>query len=122
LGPRLNRIVYFLVIEQAYVVHTDFRWVVSKNGIPFNHYRRDYMQSFSAYAHSGCNDGDPNWFGYVGHPIQEALTGFIQIQNDPKGAKLEFSNSKTYWKSRLKAALWNAAYSTQWNLGPLSEV
>jgi hypothetical protein len=26
----------FLVIEQAYVVHTDFRWVVSENGIPFN--------------------------------------------------------------------------------------
>ncbi len=112
----------FLVIEQAYVVHTDFSWVVSENGIPFNHYWRDYMQSLSEWTRSGWNDGDPNWFGYVGHPIQGALTGFIEIQNDPQGEKLEFSKTKAYWWSRLKAGLWNAAYSTQWNLGPLSEV
>jgi hypothetical protein len=112
----------FLLIEQAYVVHTDFRWVVSENGVPFNHYWRDYRQSLSEWTKSGWNDGDPNWFGYLGHPIQGALTGFIQIQNDPRSRTLEFSRTKAYWKSRLKAALWNAAYSTQWNLGPLSEV
>jgi hypothetical protein len=112
----------FLVIEQAYVVHTDFNWVVIENGIPFNHYWRDYKQSLSAWVHSGWNDGDPNWFGYVGHPVQGALTGFIQIQNDPQGERLEFSKTKAYWWSRLKAGLWNAAYSTQWNLGPVSEV
>jgi hypothetical protein len=112
----------FLVIEQAYVVHTDFNWVVIENGVPFNHFWRDYKQSLSAWVHSGWNDGDPNWFGYVGHPIQGALTGFIQIQNDPQGEKLEFSRTKAYWWSRFKAGLWNAAYSTQWNLGPLSEV
>jgi hypothetical protein len=111
----------FLVIEQAYVVHTDFNWVVSENGVPFNHFWRDYKQSLSEWVHSGWNDGDPNWFGYVGHPIQGALTGFIQIQNDPQGEKLEFSRTKAYWWSRFKAALWNTAYSTQWNLGPLSE-
>jgi hypothetical protein len=112
----------FLVIEHAYVVHTDFSWVVSENGVPFNHYWRDYKQSLSEWLHSGWNDGDPNWFGYVGHPIQGALTGFIQIQNDPQGERLEFSKTKAYWWSRFKAALWNTVYSTQWNLGPLSEV
>ena len=112
----------FLVIEQAYVVHTDFNWVVSENGVPFNHFWRDYTQSLSEWTHSGWDDGDPNWFGYVGHPIQGALTGFIQIQNDPASEKLEFSRTKAYWWSRFKAALWNAAYSTQWNLGPVSEV
>jgi hypothetical protein len=112
----------FLLIEQAYVVHTDFYWVVSENGVPFNHYWRDYKQSLSQWTHSGWNDGDPNWFGYVGHPIQGALTGFIQIQNDPRSEKQVFSRTKSYWKSRLKAAVWNAVYSTQWNLGPLSEV
>ena len=112
----------FLLIEQAYVVHTDFYWVVSENGVPFNHYWRDYKQSLSQWVHSGWNDGDPNWFGYVGHPIQGALTGFIQIQNDPKSERQVFSRAKSYWKSRLKAGLWNAVYSAQWNLGPLSEV
>jgi hypothetical protein len=121
-GRALTESLTFLLIEQAYVVHTDFRWVVSENGIPFNHYWRDYKQSLSEWTQSGWDDGDPNWFGYVGHPIQGALTGFIQIQNDPKSARLEFSKTKAYWKSRLKAALWNAVYSTQWNLGPLSEV
>jgi len=112
----------FLLIEQAYVVHTDFYWVVSENGVPFNHYWRDYKQSLSQWTHSGWNDGDPNWFGYVGHPIQGALTSFIQIQNDPRSERQVFSRTKSYWKSRLKAAAWNAVYSTQWNLGPLSEV
>jgi len=112
----------FLTIEQGYVVHSDFFWVTVENGVPFNHYWRDYTRSLSTWVHSGWNDGDPNWYGYVGHPIQGALTGFIQIQNDPHGEKLEFSRTKAYWWSRLKAGLWNAAYSTQWNLGPLSEV
>jgi len=121
-GRALTESLTLLVIEQAYVVHTDFRWVVSENGVPFNHYWRDYMQSLSGWTHSGWDDGDPNWYGYIGHPIQGALTGFIQIQNDPKSERLEFSKTKAYGKSRLKAAMWNAAYSTQWNLGPLSEV
>src|SRR5208283_1273089 len=121
-GRALSESLTFLLIEQAYVVHTDFRWVVSENGKPFNHYWRDYKQSLSQWIHSGWDDGDPNWFGYIGHPIQGALTGFIQIQNDPRAEGLEFSNTKAYWWSRFKAGLWNAAYSTQWNLGPLSEV
>jgi hypothetical protein len=121
-GRALEESFTLLAIEQAYVVHTDFRWVVSENGIPFNHYWRDYMQSLSAWTKSGWSDGDPNMFGYVGHPIQGALTSFIEIQNDPKSRALEFSNSKAYWKSRLKATIWNAVYSTQWNLGPISEV
>jgi len=104
LGTALTESFTFLVIEQAYVVHTDFRWVVSENGIPFNHFWRDYKQSLSEWTQSGWDDGDPNWFGYIGHPIQGALTGFIQIQNDPKSQKLEFSKTKAYWKSRLKAA------------------
>lgn len=121
-GRALEESLTFLAIEQAYVVHTDFRWVVSENGIPFNHYWRDYMQSLSAWTKSGWSDGDPNMFGYVGHPIQGALTSFIEIQNDPKSRGIEFSNTKRYWKSRLKATIWNAVYSTQWNLGPISEV
>src|SRR5579862_57016 len=121
-GRALEESLTFLAIEQAYVVHTDFRWVVIENGIPFNHYWRDYMQSLSSWTHSGWSDGDPNMYGYLGHPIQGALTSFIEIQNDPKSRGIEFSNSKRYWKSRLKATLWNAVYSTQWNLGPISEV
>jgi hypothetical protein len=108
-------------IEQAYVVHDDYRWVTVENGVPFNHYWRDYKQSLSAWIHSGWNDGDPNMYGYVGHPIQGLATSYIQIQNDPASEKLGFSNTKAYWKRVLKATIFNAVYSTQWNIGPLSE-
>jgi hypothetical protein len=112
----------FLAIEQSYVVKDDYHWVIVENGIPFNHYWRDYKASLSTWIHSGWDDGDPFLYSYVGHPIQGALTEYIQIQNDPQGRDLEFSNTKAYWWSRFKAFWWNAAYSTQWNIGPLSEM
>lgn len=112
----------FLVIEQAYVVHTDFNWVVIENGIPFNHYWRDYTQSLSTWWHAGWSAGEDPLYNYVGHPIQGALTSYIEIQNDPKNEKLEFGRTRAYWLSRLKATLWNTVYSTQWSIGPLSEM
>jgi hypothetical protein len=114
-----------LSVEQAYVVHTDWKWVAggnSENGIPFNHYWRDYKQSLSAWANSGWPDGDPNMYGYLGHPIQGLAVSYIFLQNDPQYENLEFSKTKAYWKSRLMATAWNAGYSTQWNIGPLSEM
>jgi hypothetical protein len=73
-------------------------------------------------VNAGWDDGDPVLYSYVGHPIQGALTEYIQIQNDPQGRDLELANTKEYWWSRFKAFWWNAAYSTQWNVGPLSEL
>ena len=112
----------FLVIEQAWVVHTDFNWVVIENGIPFNHYWRDYTQSMSSWWRAGWSAGEDPLYNYVGHPIQGALTSYIEIQNDPKNERLEFANTKAYWLSRLKATIWNTVYSTQWSIGPLSEM
>jgi hypothetical protein len=121
-GKALRESFIFLTIEQAYVVHEDYRWVTIENGVPFNHYWRDYKQSLHTWIDSGWNDGDDPLYNYVGHPIQGATTSFIQIQNDPQGSRLEFSNTKAYWWSRFKATIWNAAYSTQWSIGPLSEL
>lgn len=112
----------FLVIEQAWVVHTDFRWVVSENGIPFNHYWRDYKQSLSRWWEAGWSAGENPMYNYVGHPIQGAITGYVEIQNDPKSRNVEFGKTKEYWWSRVKATLWNGVYSTQWSIGPLSEM
>jgi hypothetical protein len=70
----------------------------------------------------GWRDGDPAYVNYLGHPFQGAVSGFIQIQNDPKGLREEFDlKSKSYWKSRLKAFGWATVVSTQFELGPLSE-
>ncbi len=121
-GRALKESGTFLVIEQAFVVHTDFRWVVSERGIPFNHYWRDYKQSLQRWWEAGWSAGENPMYNYVGHPIQGAITGYIQIQNDPKGRSLELSKSKAYWISRIKATLWSGVYSTQWSIGPVSEM
>src|SRR5262245_16990588 len=80
----------------------------------------DYFGSIKGLR--GWRDGDPTYVNYVGHPFQGAVSGFIQIQNDPKGRRQEFNlRSKSYWNSRLKAFGWSAAVSVQFELGPLSE-
>jgi hypothetical protein len=67
------------------------------------------------------DDGDPFLDNYVGHPLQGAIIGYVQVQNDPKNVAVEFSWSKRYWASRMKATAFNAAYSTQFEIGPISE-
>ena len=121
-GPALRESFTFLVIEQAYVVKDDFRWVVVEKGVPFNHYWRDYMQSLTSWWKAGWSAGENPMYNYVGHPIQGAMTSYIEIQNDPESEGLEFANSKEYWKSLLKATIWNTVYSTQWSIGPFSEM
>jgi len=80
----------------------------------------DYFESASN-IHT-WNDSDSILTDYFGHPWMGAMTGYIQVFNDPKGRDLEFDlSSKEYWKSRLKAMAWTAAYSTQYELGPVSE-
>jgi hypothetical protein len=59
---------------------------------------------------------------YVGHPMMGAITGYIQIHNDPTGIDLEWApHDRNYWKSRFKAMGWTTLYSTQYELGPLGE-
>ncbi len=70
---------------------------------------------------NGWDDGDPPIVNYVGHPMMGAVTGFIQVQNDPKYSRTTFGRDRRYWKSRLRALAFSAAYSTQFELGPVSE-
>jgi hypothetical protein len=79
----------------------------------------DYRNSVSGLG--GWGDSDSVFTNYIAHPMQGAVTGYIQIQNDPGGKKQEFGSNPDYWKSRTKAMAWAALYSTQFELGPLSE-
>ena len=69
----------------------------------------------------GWSDGDPFYVNYLGHPMQGAVSGFIFQANDPKYRAIEFGNNPDYWKSRLRAAAFSFVYSTQFEIGPLSE-
>ncbi|HUR37393.1 MAG TPA: hypothetical protein VM009_06230 [Terriglobales bacterium] len=79
----------------------------------------DYRNAVSGLG--GWGDSDSVFTNYVGHPMQGAITGFIQIQNDSRGIRQEFGWTPEYWKSRGRAMAWSALYSTQFELGPVSE-
>ncbi|HUX45366.1 MAG TPA: hypothetical protein VMV57_11495, partial [Terracidiphilus sp.] len=67
------------------------------------------------------SDDNPFMDQYVGHPMMGGITDSMWIQNDPKGMTLEFSNTRPYWKSRLRAMAFSTAYSFEWKMGPFGE-
>jgi hypothetical protein len=114
-GAAVRQSFYFLMIEHGYRLAAESDTRVALRG-PFF---RDWGASVAGIH--GWGDGDTIVTNYVGHPIGGSVAGRIEIQNDPGGRLLEFSNSRPYWKSRLRATAWAALYSTQFEIGPLSE-
>jgi hypothetical protein len=80
-----------------------------------------YINSVVGYKYSVWSDGNPDLDDYVGHPLMGAITNALWIQNDPKGMTLDFSNTRPYWISRLRAMAFTTVYSTEWKLGPIGE-
>jgi hypothetical protein len=80
---------------------------------------KDYFRTVKSLR--GWGDGDSFATNYVGHPMMGAVSGFIQVHNDPAGINLELSLEKQYRNSRMKALAWSAAYSLQFELGLFSE-
>ena len=83
------------------------------------HFFRDYFRSVASTGKWG--DGGKFFTNYVAHPMQGALLGFVWVQNDPEGKAVPFGRSKAYRRSRAKALAWSAVWSTQFELGPVSQ-
>lgn len=79
---------------------------------------KDYFRSVRSLH--GWADGGRFFTNYVAHPMQGSLLGFVQVQNDPAGSRLRLGEPG-YWRSRMKALAWSAAWSTQFEIGPLSQ-
>lgn len=79
---------------------------------------KDYFRSVRSLH--GWGDGGRFFTNYIAHPMEGSLLGFIQVQNDPAGARLRFKEPG-YWRSRFKALAWSAAWSTQFEIGPISQ-
>jgi hypothetical protein len=85
---------------------------------PHGSFFKDYARSVRALH--GWADGGRFFTNYVAHPMEGSLLGFIQVQNDPAGSRLRF-NDPGYWRSRMKALAWSAVWSTQFEIGPVSQ-
>jgi hypothetical protein len=114
-GPALTQSFIFLSIEQGVLFASDQYALQSTEGKFFEGWGKA-IQGIRSW-----DDGDPLKDNYVGHPMQGAITGYIQVQNDPAGRRVVFGKSRQYWKSRLKATAWSAVYSAQFEIGPVSE-
>jgi hypothetical protein len=79
----------------------------------------DYVASIKGLR--GWSDGNKFFTNYIAHPMQGAMTGFIFLQNHDRMKKQKFGESKQYWKDRFKAFVWSTAWSTNWELGPISQ-
>jgi hypothetical protein len=104
----------FLFVEHSFRLGTEHR-----TRAPGSPVIKGYFRSV-ANLH-GWADGDPFYVNYVGHPLQGAIAGFIWVQNDRRFLQAEFGRSREYWKSRLRAMTFAWAYSTQFEMGPVSE-
>ena len=80
---------------------------------------KDYIHSIAGLR--GWGDGDSWLTNYVGHPVQGAIAGYVYLHNHPQARQQDFNSSPPYRNSRVKAMLWSAAYSTSFEIGPLSE-
>ncbi len=84
-------------------------------------YWSDYWASLQQFNMRRWNDGDSVPVNYVGHPMQGAISGYIEVQNDPSSRGLHISSSPLYWRSVMRATLWSAVYSTMSEIGPMGE-
>ena len=78
----------------------------------------DYRQSIRMPRQ--WEDSDAWWVNYIGHPIHGAAAGYIWFDHEPN-APADIGLNSAYWASRARATAWAAAYSLQFELGPLSE-
>jgi len=108
----------FIGIENAFRLGTDpyLRHLTAEGP-----YWTNYWISMQHWNMNRWSDGDDFLVDDIGHPMQGAVSGFIEIQNSPRYRNLQISSSSAYWKSRFIALLWMTAYSTQQKIGPLGE-
>ncbi len=111
----INQSAFFLSVENGFRLATQPGTREALEGPFFD----DWFTSVKSTQ--GWGDADDFLTNYIGHPMQGSVTGYIFVQNDPGGRYQTFSWTSAYWGSRLKATLWSAIYSTQFELGPVSE-
>jgi hypothetical protein len=88
---------------------------------PHDHFFQRYADSVSDYRWNTWFDGNSGVTNNIGHPLMGAIAGSIELQNDPSGRRRQIGSDRRYWNSRLRTLAWAAAFSVQWEIGPLSE-
>lgn len=91
------------------------RWNLAHK--PFFH---DWFASYGGYSMHQWGDGDDFVVNYVGHTLEGAVFARSFLQNSPNSLVV-IGKNRRYWTSRAKALAWATAWSTQLEIGPISE-
>ena len=114
--PAINQSLMMLGIQHGYALVAQEK---TRQALANGNFFTDYWRSVRGLR--GWDDGNRFFTNYIAHPMQGGLTGFIFIQNHDRAKKQKFAESKQYWKDRFKALIWSTAWSTQFELGPISQ-
>jgi hypothetical protein len=108
----------FNAVEDTYRLITDdyMRYLIADG--PYWH---NYSESMKQWNMRRWNDGDSFLVDYIGHPMEGAVAGYIEIQNSPRQKYLRISGSREYWRSKFYAMMWATVFSTQQKIGPMGE-
>ncbi len=117
-GGLIGQSMFFNLVENTFRIESDDQIRTLLAHKPFWH---DWLASMNQFNMRRWNDGDDFLVNYVGHPMQGAVSGFIEIQNDPVGREVELSATSEYWMSRFRALLWATVYSTHSEISPIGE-
>jgi hypothetical protein len=110
-----NQSMMFLGVQHGYAILGQKKTRTALKG----KFWKDYADSVGSLR--GWSDGGRFFTNYIAHPMQGSLTGFIYVQNSPQARREQFGMSGKYWRSRMKAMLWTTAWSTQFEIGPISQ-
>jgi hypothetical protein len=80
---------------------------------------KDYARDVQALH--GWDDGDGFKSSYIAHPMEGAMAGYIERQNDPKYRTVEYGSSQRYWTSVMRSLAFSTAYNIAWSAGPYGE-
>lgn len=108
----------FMSAEDTFRFFTDY---YARHLFSTGPYWTDYGISMQHWDMDRWSDGDDFLVDDIGHPMQGAVSSFVEIQNSPSQRMLRIGKSRAYWKSRFLALLWATAYSTQQKIGPMGE-
>ncbi len=109
--------VEFNVAENGFRVASDSTMRDLLAHKPFWH---DFLSSNQQWNLGRWSDGDDFLVDDIGHPMQGAVSAYIEIQNSPTDSRIEWGDPG-YVRSRVKGFLWATMFSTNEKIGPTGE-
>ncbi len=109
--------VEFNLAENSWRIPSDY---IMRDLLAHKPFWHDWLASNRQWNMGRWSDGDNFLVDDVGHPMQGAVSAFLEIQNSPSDARLEWGDPG-YARSRFKGFLWATVFSTHEKISPAGE-